>query len=95
MLYIDAIETESGNNGYEVITHVYSTPYLYVTANQRWTKREMITHIKTNLNSVKTKYLKNGVWCVGEDVRVVDDSYLRTDANHILRDNLGNLIKRN
>lgn len=55
----------------------------------------MITHIKTNLNSVKTKYLKNGVWCVGEDVRVVDDSYLRTDANHILRDNLGNLIKRN
>ena len=32
-----------------------------------------------------------GHWTAGEDVRVVDNRYLRTDANNIKADNLGSL----
>ena len=42
-------------------------------------------------DTVKTKYLRNGYWHVGEDVHVVDNDYLRTDPNNIKRDNLGEL----
>lgn len=52
----------------------------------------MIDYINAHpYDTVKTKYLKNGYWHVGEDVRVVDNEYLRTDPNNIKRDNLGEL----
>ena len=52
----------------------------------------MIDFINKNPGCTKTKYynLWNG-WTVGEDVRVVENSYLRTDANGIKADNLGSL----
>ena len=61
-------------------------------ATKECTKKEMIDFINKNPNSTKTKY-KNGwgSWQVGEDVRVVDNSYLRTDANNKKEDNLSNL----
>lgn len=40
----------------------------------------------------KTKYkLSDGVYREGEDIRVVDNEYLRTDANNKRADNLGYL----
>ena len=54
-------------------------------------KQQMIDFIKANPNCTKTKYFKNGRWVVGEDVRVVDNRYLRTDSNYIKADNLENL----
>lgn len=51
----------------------------------------MINFINEHPNVTKTKYYRYGNWTVGEDVRVVDNSYLRTDANNIKSDNLGSL----
>ncbi len=51
----------------------------------------MINFINQNPNCTKTKYIKIGRRIVGEDVRVIESSYLRTDANYIKRDNLGEL----
>ena len=51
----------------------------------------MIKYINQYPNSVKTKYKRCGIWFDGEYVRVVDNSYLRTDANYIRCDNLENL----
>ena len=51
----------------------------------------MISFINQNPGQVKTKFLRNGFWYIGEEVHVVENSYLRTDANNIKADNLGNL----
>lgn len=82
MVYID--------KAHLYISKMKYTDVLSQNATNECTKADMIDHINKG-NSVKTKYISNGYWKVGEDVRVVDNSYLRTDSNNIKKDNLGNL----
>ncbi len=92
MVYIDKVHYVVDQNGYEVIERIKWTNNLYEIATDECTKLGMIKFMKENPNSkVKTKYYRNYNWVVGEDVRVVNNSYLRTDANSISADNLGSL----
>ncbi len=54
-------------------------------------KASMIRHINRYPNTVMTMYVLCGRWVTGEHVHVVDNEYLRTDANDIKADNLVNL----
>lgn len=91
MVYIDAVHYEKDSSGYEAIAAVKWTNELTVTATNFCTKAQMIEFINKNPNVTKTKYKRNGSYVVGEDVRVVDNRYLRSDANNIKKDNLDNL----
>ncbi|MEG3007382.1 MAG: DUF3892 domain-containing protein [Oscillospiraceae bacterium] len=96
MVYIDAVHYETDSHDCEVITKLKWTNVLSEQATDVCTKQQMIDFINRNSNDTKTKYLINNGWSVlhwtsGEDVRVVDNSYLRTDSNQIKNDNLGNL----
>lgn len=91
MVYIDKIHYETDYYGYRYIANVTWTNTFSAWAEKTCTKQQMIDFIKANPNCTKTKYLKNGRWVVGEDVRVVDNRYLRTDSNYIKADNLENL----
>lgn len=95
MVYIDAVHYETDKHGCEVISKLKWTNTLSQKAETVCTKSEMIDFINKNPDVTKTKYLKsNGwmqQWVEGEDVRVVDNSYLRTDTNGIKADNLGSL----
>ncbi len=91
MVYIDAVHYETNNYGTRVITNLKWTNSLNEQATKSCTKQQMIDFIKQNPNVTKTKYWKNNNWVVGEDVRVVDNSYLRTDSNNTKADNLGAL----
>ena len=57
------------------------------------TKKFMINYIKDYPDSVKTLYKRGTSWIEGEYVHVVDNEYLRTDANYKREDNLGELIE--
>lgn len=94
MVYIDAVRYEIDSHGCEVISQLKWTNTLSVQATNVWTKSQMIDFINKNPNCTKTKYysLWDG-WTEGEDVRVVDNSYLRTDSNNIKSDNLSSLPK--
>ena len=89
MVYIDAVHYEQDIHGCEYIAKLKWTNDLYSNATNECSKRDMINFINENPNVTKTKYFRYGSWAVGEDVRVVDNSYLRTDANNIKADNLG------
>jgi len=91
MVYIDKVHYEQDRYGNECIANVKWTNDLYSAATKECTKRDMINFINEHPNVTKTKYYRYGNWAVGEDVRVVDNSYLRTDANNIKADNLGSL----
>lgn len=91
MVYIDKVHYEQDRYGNEYISKLKWTNDLYSSAVSECSKRDMIDFINKNPNVTKTKYYRFGSWVVGEDVRVVDDSYLRTDANSIKADNLGSL----
>ena len=91
MVYIDAVHYEQDSYGYEYIAKMKWTNDLYSQATDECTKSQMISFINNNPNVTKTKYYRYGSWVVGEDVRVVDNRYLRTDANNIKADNLGEL----
>lgn len=91
MIYIDEVHYVQSSYGYEYISEVRWTDNLNSKAYKSCSKHDMINFINQHPNSVKTKYYRYGNWYVGEDVRVVDNSYLRTDANNIKADNLGNL----
>ena len=91
MVYIDAVHYESDSYGNECIAKMKWTNDLSQTASSECTKKQMIDFINQHPNCTKTKYLRYGRWVTGEDVRVVDNSYLRTDANNIKADNLGAL----
>ena len=91
MVYIDKVHYEQDEYGNEYIANVKWTNNRYVSAANECTKQDMINFINKNPNVTKTKYFRLGCWIVGEDVRVVDNSYLRTDANNIKSDNLGSL----
>lgn len=93
-LYIDEVEKETiGNNRY-IIKYVYATENFYSKAKTRWSKKDMIAFMKANPHiGVKTKYkgLYLNIWMLGEDVKVIDGKYLRTDPNDKTCDNLGRL----
>lgn len=92
LYYIDEVKKSRGYDGYDVITSLAYTQNLNTKASMWCTKRQMIDYINAHPNAVvKTKYFRNGSWHVGEDVRVVDNEYLRTDPNNTKRDNLGKL----
>ena len=91
MVYIDAVHYEQDSYGNEYIAKMRWTNYLSVQASSECTKSEMITFINNNPNVTKTKYYRFGRWVEGEDVRVVDNRYLRTDSNDTKADNLGSL----
>ena len=91
MVYIDAVHYESDIYGNGYIAKVKYTSILSQQAKDECTKSQMINFINQNPHCTKTKYYYNGRWVEGEDVRVVDNRYLRTDANSTKADNLGNL----
>ena len=91
MVYIDRVRYKKDYYGNEYISDVSWTNSSNSWAIQTCTKNAMINFINQNLGHVKTKYLRNGIWYIGEEVHVVENSYLRTDANNIKADNLGNL----
>ena len=93
MVYIDAVHYEEGGNGNEYIARVKWTNELYFAAVNECSKRDMIDFINANPNLTKTKYYRYGTWVVGEDVHVVANTYIRTDANNLMSDNLGSLPK--
>lgn len=53
----------------------------------------MIKYINAHPDTVKTMYRRGASWVKGEYVHVVDNEYLRTDANYKREDNLGELIE--
>ena len=91
MVYIDAVHYEQDEYGNEYIARMKWTNYLSPQATDECTKRQKKDFISKNPNCTKTKYYGYGHWTAGEDVRVVDNRYLRTDANNIKADNLGSL----
>lgn len=91
-IYIDAVHYEKTPSGREVITRLRYTPILTEKATKDCSKAEMISFINQHPNCTKTKYYDAlWGWREGEDVRVVDNMYLRTDSNNIKEDNLGSL----
>ncbi len=92
MVYIDAVHYETDSHGCEVISQLKWTNTLTEQATKVCTKAQMIAFIKHNPDCTKTKYYSTiWGWHEGEDVRVVDNAYLRTDSNSIRADNLGSL----
>ena len=91
MVYIDAVHYEQDSSGYEYIARMKWTNDLSLPATKECTKIQMIDFVNKNPNCTKTKYCRYGRWVEGEDVHVVDNRYLRTDANNIKADNLGSL----
>lgn len=91
MFYIDKVHYAKdlyGNKLY--ISKVKGTNVLSEDSTNEYTKQAVINFINDG-NAVETKYVRNGRWVVGEDVHVVDNSYLRTDNNNTKADNLENL----
>lgn len=91
-IYIDAVHYEKTPFGREVITLLQYTPSLTEKATKICTKQQMIDFINQHPNCTKTKYYDAlWGWRECENVRVVDNTYLRTDANNTKVDNLGSL----
>lgn len=93
MVYIDQVHYVTDSHGCKVIGNVKWTNNFDELATSECTKQDMIKFINENPNSTKTKYKRYGNWSLGEDVRVVDNRYLRTDSNGTKSDNLANLIE--
>lgn len=92
MVYIDKVHYAKDAYGNELyISEVKWTNSLTEDAYKSCDKSGMIHFINQHPDVVKTKYIRYGQWHIGEDVHVVDNSYLRTDNNNIRSDNLGNL----
>ncbi len=91
MIYIDGVSFGDNYSGHEVITVLRWTENFYTTGTNFSAKYKMVEYVKNHPYGVKTKYYRNGCWYDGEYVRVVDNTYLRTDANDIKADNLGEL----
>lgn len=92
MVYIDKVHYATDSYGNELyIEKMKWTNDLNTNAVNECTKQQMIDFINENPDCTKTKFYRNYRWTVGEDVRVVDNRYLRTDSNGRKADNLGNL----
>lgn len=96
MVYIDAVHYETDSHGCEVISQLKWTNTLTEQATNICTKAQMISFINDSPDCTKTKYNSPiWGWREGEDVRVVDNTYLRTDSNNTKADNLGSLPDSN
>lgn len=92
MVYVDKVRYAKDSNGNEsYISEIMWTNTLTENADNRYTKADMIKVINDNPGCAHTKYYRYGRWCDGEEIHVVDNSYLRTDKNNIKADNLENL----
>lgn len=91
MVYIDKVHYKIDEHACKVIAKMKWTNNINEWAMNECTKDEMINFINQNPNSTKTKYLRYGYWTTGEDIRVINNKYLRTDANKVEEDNLGEL----
>lgn len=92
MVYIDKVHYATDSYGNELyIEKMKWTNDLNANAVNECTKQQMIDFINKNPDCTKTKFYRNYRWVVGEDVRVVDNRYLRTDSNGRKADNLGDL----
>ncbi len=92
MVYIDKVHYATDSYGNELyIEKMKWTNDLNTNAVNECTKQQMIDFINKNPDCTKTKFYRNYRWVVGEDVRVVDNRYLRTDSNDRKADNLGDL----
>lgn len=93
MIYIDAVKYKEDLHGCRVIEKLRYANELTKTGTDICTKQQLIQYIKTNTYGAKTKYRKSiyDDWTEGAYIRVVDDSYLRTDSNFIREDNLSEL----
>ena len=92
MVYVDKVRYAKDLHGNEsYISEMKWTNALTENAYKRFTKTDMIKFINDKPDCAHTKYYRNGRWCDGEEIRVVDNSYLRTDKNNIKADNLENL----
>lgn len=90
MLYIYAVHKNSQTGAIEKLRYLQ---YFNANVYKECTKRDMVVYVERNPSSVKTLYFTNGTRKEGEFVHVVDHEYLRTDANNIKADNLGELIE--
>lgn len=94
MVYVDKVRYAKdlyGNESY--ISEIMWTNTLTENADNRCTKAGMIKFINDDPGCAHTKYYRYGRWYDGEEIHVVDNSYLRTDKNNIKADNLENLPK--
>ena len=92
MVYVDKVHYETDRYGNELyISRMKWTNTLSENAYKECTKAEMIDFINKHPGYARTKYVQYGSWCDGEEIHVVDNSYLRTDNNNIKADNLENL----
>ena len=88
MVYIYAVHKSEGR---DVIEKVKCTNHFGIEQDIDKTKEFMIEFINAHPDSVKTMYKRGTSWYSGEYVHVVDNEYLRTDANNEKKDNLGEL----
>lgn len=91
MVYIDGVRFSEDYNGNKAISVLRWTENFNAQGSSFATKHEMIQYVKNHPYGVKTKYRRYGLWQNGEYVHVVDNAYLRTDANNTKADNLGEL----
>ena len=92
MVYVDKVHYEKDSYGNELyISKMKWTNNLSENAVKECTKADMIAFIKQHPGQARTKYNRYGFWFDGEEIHIVDDSYLRTDSNNIKADNLENL----
>lgn len=92
MVYVDKVHYETDLYGNELyISKMKWTNTLSGSACNECTKAQMIAFINQNPGRARTKYSVYGVWQDGEEIHVVEDSYLRTDKNNIKADNLEKL----
>lgn len=92
MVYVDKVRYAKDSHGNEsYISEIKWTNTLTENADKRCTKADMIKFINNNPGRVHTKYYRFGRWNDGEEIHVVDNSYLRTDKNNIKADNLEDL----
>ena len=92
MVYVDKVHYIKDLCGNELyISEVRWTNSLYENARMSGSKADIIRFINLYPGCVRTKYVRDGRWVEGEEIHVVDGSYLRTDGNNIKADNLENL----
>lgn len=92
---ISAVHYSEGTNR-KYISHLRVHPDgdSSVGTGSTWTKDQVVAAINSGSSFMTIYQGSDGKWKRGEDVRVITVNYrhyLRTDANHIEADNLGNL----
>jgi hypothetical protein len=53
-------------------------------------RKKVVKHLKKG-KDIKTAYLKDGRWTEGDQLKLHNDKWLRTEGNTEKRDNLGSL----